>query len=117
MGAYVSPADCTEPAVTVAEAHCTIADTRIRSVLWSKGIDPADLTLPQAMLTALGVAYATALACLEKSRGEETTLLSKHAAYENQAKTLAAGITRQALGLDLTAAASGGLGSIEIGRG
>jgi hypothetical protein len=117
MATYVTPGDCTDPAVSIAESHCILADTKVNAALWSKGIDPASLTLPHPLLTALGVAYATALACLEKSKGEETTLLNKHVAYENQAKTLSMGITRQSLGLDVTTGASGGMGSIEIGRG
>lgn len=117
MGVYVTTGDCTDPAVSVAESHCILADTKVNAALWSKDIDPARLTLPHSLLTALGVAYATALACLERSQGEGSTLMEKHLAYENQARSLAATITRQALGLDISTGASGGMGSIEIGRG
>ena len=118
MGTYVSPSDCTEPAVTVGARHCATADTRIRAQLWNQGIDPEDVTLPNDLLTALGVAYATELACLERSRGEDTTLLNKSDLYARQAKSLAAQITRAALGLDSGASSSGsGLGSVPIGWG
>jgi hypothetical protein len=119
MGTYVNPADCTDPALRVTAAHCTIADTRVNAALWGRGIDPAEVAdkLPLANLTALGVAYSSALAALEGARGEDTTLMAKHTAYENQAKTLVNGLTRQSLGLDVPAGTSGGYGSVQIGRG
>jgi hypothetical protein len=119
MGVYVNPSDCTDPALRVTEAHCALADTRVNSALWARGIDPAEVAplLPLPNLTALGVAYACAQAALEGARGEETTLMSKHEAYEAQAKTQINGITRQSLGLELPEGASGGYGSVVIGRG
>jgi hypothetical protein len=122
MGLYANPSDCTDPALKpiVTEAHCLDADASVSRLLRSRGIAQAEIdamALPNPDLTALAIAHACALAALEAARGNDTTFMDKHDAYKARAKGIAAQITRQSLGLELAAGASGGYGSIVIGRG
>lgn len=117
MGTYVSPTDCHDPAVAVAETHCASADALIAAGLANIGVDPGELTLPVAILTLLGSYYATAAACLERSKGEDTTLINKAQMYSMHAKTLASKLTRAALGLTTDASAGGGSGYCRVRRG
>lgn len=120
MATYSSPGDCTDdPLLTVEESQCKFADTRVNGALAAKGILKAEVAdlLPNEDLTALAVAFAYAKAALEGARGDASLMMDKHRAYENLAKSLAAGITRQSLGLALADGTTGGYGSIEIGRG
>lgn len=118
MGIYVSPTDCDDPAVTVTDSHCAEADTLVAAHLANLGIVQSDLSLPIAALTLLGKYYATAAACREKAKGENTTLLDKARTYEKNASTLAARLSRALLGLDTASPATGGgTGSCRVRRG
>lgn len=117
MGIYVDPTDCHDPAVTVVEAHCANADILIAADLANIGVDPSELTLPVAILTLLGSYYATAAACLERSKGEDTTLINKAQMYSMHAKTLASKLSRAGLGLATDAATGGGSGYCRVRRG
>lgn len=117
MGVYVSRADCTDPAVSVSEEHCARADTLIEADLAALGADPDELTLPVPVLTLLGSYYATASACMERSRGEDTALLSKAAMYGDQAKALAKKLTRPGLGLAVAESTETGAAYCRVRRG
>lgn len=120
MARYSKSADYTDSAFTVSALHMTNADTLVDADLWAQGIDPASVTLPQPLLTQLAVAYASAEAAHDKARGEDSTLLYKSDGYSKRAKAIAAKLTRQALGIAVSApgeAGGGGPGSIRIRRG
>lgn len=120
MSVYVTPADCDDPAVTVAATHCVEADTLVDAALASLGISRSELTLPVSALTLLGKYYATAAACREKAKGEASTLLAKAMAYEKSAQTLASRLNRELLGLASSTASGGssaGFGTCRTKRG
>ena len=92
------------------------ADVYVDGVLWSRGIDPADVTLPNAQLKTLAVTWAIRLAAISGNMGENSPLVSKSREYEKNAGILAGQITRESLGL-AAVSGSGGYGTVVIGRG
>ena len=117
MARYADVADCTDPAITVTDQHLLQADSDVDGDLRKLGLTTADiaaLTLPNAQLTALAVAYASRVAALDGAIGEQSPLLDKARQYATLARERAARLTREALGLD---APTGGYGTVEIGRG
>lgn len=120
MSVYVTPTDCDDPAVTVADSHCMEADTLVDAALANLGVSRAELTLPVSALTLLGKYYALAAACREKAKGEASTLLAKATAYEKSAQALAGRLSRELLGVASSAtggASSAGFGTCRVKRG
>lgn len=117
MARYALPTDITDPALVVTATHLALADSEVDGDLRALGLTAAEigaLTLPNAQLTALAVAYACRQAAQDGSQGADSPLQSRVADYERLARQRAARLTRAALGL---AAPVGGYGTVELLRG
>lgn len=114
MARYANSVDVRETLATVTEDHLLDADKEVDLVLAEKGIDPADIELPQSALTLLAVAFASQKACEDGAIVENSPLTAKARSYERQVARISKGISKASLGL--VAAGAGGLGSISIGR-
>jgi hypothetical protein len=104
-----------DPALTIDEIILSRADVAVDADLRERGINPSDVTLPQALLTQLAVNHARRIAAVEGSLGDNSPLIPKAREYEKSARQLAASISREALGL--TVATGAGFGNVVIGRG
>ncbi len=114
---YAQVDDCKDPAVTVSQENLDEADTYVDGVLWARGINPINVTLPNAQLKALAVTWATRLACIHGSMGENSPLKDKAKEYLKNAETLEGQITRESLGLDDTTTGASSYGTVKLGRG
>ncbi|MGZ8171808.1 MULTISPECIES: hypothetical protein [Methylobacter] len=112
---YAQVDDCIDPSVTVTQANVEEADVYVDGELWAHGINPADVTLPNARLKTLAVTWAIRLAAIQGAIGDNSLLMDKAKEYQKTADLLARQITRESLGLAV--AASAGYGSITLGRG
>jgi len=103
----------------VEESDLDQADRRVGMLLKNKSIDPDEITDFGALdlLRDLAVALATGLAATRGADSADSGMYEKAKAYESQAKTLAAGIDRESLGLAEPGSGSAGYGSISVGRG
>lgn len=115
MAKYTLLTNVKDPVLVVTEAHLTRADTVVDAQLRSLAINPADLVLPQAILTELATCHALRIVAIESAIGENSPLIAKAREYEKQAAMLLNSITREGLGL--TVAAGAGYGMITLGRG
>jgi hypothetical protein len=115
MAKYLDLSDCIDPALVVTASHLADADVYVDLQLNAKGIVPADVTLPNTTLTALAVAWAKRQAAIEGAIGENSPLIDKARQLEKTAATLAALLTREALGL--ANAAGVAYGQIRMDRG
>lgn len=115
MARYALLTDCTDPSVAVTAMHLDGADVYVDGQLWTRGIDPVGVALPNATLTKLAATWAIQLAAVEGAIGENSPLLDKAKQYRVIAESIAKGITRESLGL--TIAAGSGFGGVIIGRG
>jgi len=113
MGKYVNAVDLADPSLVITESHCAEADVFVDSQLWEREIDPADITLPNTLLTSIAGYWAKREAALEGAVGVETILFKKSVEFEKNAVRLAATISRKSLGIET----SSSYGSITIGRG
>lgn len=116
MSKYAQIGDCKEPSVTVNQDELDEADTYVDGVLWSRGINPASVELPNAQLTALAVTWAIRLACIHGALLENSPLKDKGKDYLKNAELLESQITRESLGLNSGSQNTGGYGSISLGR-
>lgn len=114
MAEYATLADCTDGLLQVTAAHLTEASAEVDAVLRARGINPADITLPNAQLTSLAAAYACRFAARDGAMGEGDLMLGKEAAYARLCKERAANVSRESLG---PVGQAGGYGTMEIGRG
>lgn len=115
MAKYATTSDAVDPALVIEERHLLKADVVVDALLHERGIDPADVTLPQALLTELAVNHACRIAAIEGAIGEDSPLIDKAKQYEKSAKLLAQTISREALGLTVEPGA--GFGNVVLGRG
>jgi len=115
---YAQIDDCKDPSVTVSQENLDEADTYVVGVLWSRGINPANVTLPNAQLKALAVTWATRLACIQGSMGDNSPLKDKAREYLKNAETIESQITHESLGLAATtgSSAGSGYGTVRLGR-
>lgn len=113
---YAQIADCHDPAVTVEDADLQQADVYVDGVLWERGINPADVLLPNDRLRTLAVTWAIRLAAIQGATGDNSPLFDKAKEYQKTADLLAGQITRESLGL-AAPAGSGGYGTVTLGRG
>jgi hypothetical protein len=113
---YAQITDCVDPSVTVSQANVDEADVYVDGVLWERGINPDDVTLPHARLTALAATWAIRLAAIQGALFDNSLLMDKAKAYQKTAELLARQITRESLGL-AAVAGSGGFGTVTLGRG
>jgi hypothetical protein len=100
--------------ITIEERLLVVADTHVDSILFSKGIKPQELTLPQPVLVQLAVNIAAQQACIEQANGEESPLLAKSRLYQTMITNLSANLTRPLLGLDYPD--TGGYATIKLKR-
>lgn len=116
MAKYATLFDAVDPVLTnIDERILSKADVAVDAALRERGINPADVTLPQALLTELAVNHACRIAAIEGSMGEDSPLIDKAKQYERSAELLNRSLTREALGL--TVATGAGFGSVKLGRG
>jgi hypothetical protein len=114
---YAQLGDCEDPSVTVSQSHLDEADTYVDGALWARGINPADVTLPNAQLKTLAVAWAMRIACIKGAVDEHSPLKDKAKEYLKNAEVLESQITRESLGLADTTTGSGSYGTVTLGRG
>ncbi|MDP1664133.1 MAG: hypothetical protein Q8L79_03325 [Methylobacter sp.] len=112
---YAQIADCIDPSVTVTQVNVEEADVYVDGELWAHGINPDDVTLPNARLKTLAVTWAIRVAAIQGAMGDNSLLIDKAKEYQKTADLLAKQITRESLGL--TVAVGAGFGSITLGRG
>ncbi len=113
---YAQISDCKDPLATPSQDNMEEADVYVDGVLWSRGINPADVILPNAQLKVLAVAWAIRLAAMQGATGADSPLLDKAEKYKANAKLLESQITRESLGLAAVTGA-GGYGTVVLGRG
>ncbi len=113
---YAQISDCKDPMATPSQDNMEEADVYVDGVLWSRGINPADVTLPNAQLKVLAVTWAIRLASIQGAVGENSPLIDKAIEYQKTAGLLASQITRESLGFTAPAG-SGGYGTVTLGRG
>lgn len=113
---YAQTTDCVDPSVTVSQVNVEEADVYVDGVLWEHGINPADVTLPNARLKTLAVTWAIRLAAIQGAIGENSPLIDKAKEYQKTADLLSKQMTRESLGL-APIAGSGGYSTVVLGRG
>ncbi|OQW74859.1 MAG: hypothetical protein BVN35_09600 [Proteobacteria bacterium ST_bin11] len=117
MAKYCTLADCADPVVAVTNEHLEGADVYVDLALGTAGISPVDaasITLPNAILKAVAVAWAKRLAAIDGSMGDNSLMIDKANQYKTSADMLAKQLNRAALGL--AEPTNGGFGSITLGR-
>lgn len=114
MAVYSEEADYTDEMLSVSDSHMERADAFVEGVLRQKGIDPAEVSLPNPDLTALAVFYASHLAAVENAAGEDPVLESKAKHYMDLYKDKRDQIDRQVLGIE---SGPDPYSAITIGRG
>lgn len=117
MAKYADFSDCVDPALTVSALNLSEADVYVDLALAAVGIDAteaANITLPNATLTAIAAAWAKRLAAIEGSMGDNSLLMDKAKQYQANAEALAKQLTRKALGLSEPTGT--GYGTLTIGR-
>jgi hypothetical protein len=112
---YVTYTALSDPALTITESHCASADVYVDAKLRERGIDPADLTLPIALLTEIAGNWAKRVAAIEGAIGDDSPLIAKAKEFEKNAALLLTGISRESLGLTVPDGA--GYGNVVLGRG
>jgi len=115
MAKYSVLSDCADPALVVTEAHLADADVYVDLQLNAKGIAPDAVSLPNATLTALAVAWAKRQAAISGAIGENSPLIDKSKQFGQTAATLADLLTREALGVANAGGAA--FGQIRMDRG
>lgn len=115
MAKYAGLDDCADGLVAVDEKHLLSADTWVDSDLLARGIKPADVPLPNDLLTELAKTYALSFAANDGSVDADSALAGKAAFYKRLADGLVARISRDALGLAQPVGAS--FGTVSVGRG
>jgi len=114
MAKYATLADCADMLVVCTAQHLQDADVFVDLALQARGIDPADLVLPNPTLTSIAVAWAKRQAAVDGANGPDSPLVDKARQYEATAKILAAKLSRPAVGLATPAGA--GFGQFGLGR-
>lgn len=113
---YAQISDCIDPSVTVMQAHVEESDVYVDGVLWERGINPTEITLPNARLKTLAATWAIRLASIQGAIGDNSLLIDKAKEYQKTADFLTRQITRESLELTVVVS-SGGYGTVTIGRG
>ncbi|WP_020160521.1 hypothetical protein [Methylobacter marinus] len=115
MATYVNAADIDDPSFVITEEHCKGADVFVNLSLRERGFNPADITLPNAVLTEIATYWAKRLAAIEGAIGDDSPLIAKAREFEKDAKTLVGKLTREALGITVPTGTA--FGQITLGRG
>ncbi len=100
MAVYSEISDYTDEMLSVSDSHMERADAFVEASLRAKGIDPAEVSLPNADLTALAVFYGSHLAAVENAAGEDPVLESKARQYASLYRDKREQIDREVLGID-----------------
>ncbi len=114
MAKYANLTDITDSTVNVLEEDLIEADNYIDNLLLIKGINPADITLPNDTLKILAVYYATYKACVRSSEFEDSVFIEKAKQYEKLYKDKEKQIDPKTLGVSTT---SYSIGSMTFQRG
>ena len=114
MAKYVLAADLYDPSLVISESHTLAADVFVDMALQTAGINPGDVTLPNAMLTEIASNWAKRVAAIEGAIGENSPLIAKAREFEKNATMLAEKLSRSALGI--STATTAGYSSFKIGR-
>ena len=117
MGVYADVADCTDAALAVEERHIDEADVYVTLSLKERGLSDADIaaiTLPNATLKMIAVAWAKRSAAIEGALGENSPLIDKAKQFKETATTLVNKLTRESVGLETATGA--GPAFFKIGR-
>lgn len=104
-----------DPSVTVSDTHLLAADGFVDLVLRERGIDPNDVTLPNAILSEIAANWAKRVACVEGAITDSSPLIDKAKQFENSARTLVKMLSRQALGIAEPTGSA--FGQVALGRG
>ena len=113
MAKYVTPFDLEDPSLVIKDEHCAEADVFVDGQLWQRGIDPADVTLPNDLLTQIAGKWAKRQAANDGAIGTDSPLWKKAANFEKDALQLVNSLNRKSLGIATTVS----YGSVTIGRG
>lgn len=103
-----------DPSVTVTEHDAQAADIFVDMALHDRGINPASVTLPNAILTEIAANWAKRSACVQGAIGDNSPLIDKAKQYESQATVLVSMLNRAALGIAEPTGAA--FGQITLGR-
>ncbi len=104
MSKYVNALDLCDPSLTVTDVHTESADVFVDGQLWGHGIDPASVTLPNALLTEIAGLWAKRQAATEGAIGENSPLIDKSRQFERDAMRLVETISAKSLGLNISSA-------------
>lgn len=115
MAIYAELADCVDPILAVTPENLDAAEQWVDGELWKRGINPAEVTLPNERLKTLAVTWAKSLAAEDGALGEDSPLVKKSERLQKTALLLASQLTKDALGI--TAVTGSGFGYINVGRG
>ncbi len=113
MAVYSEASDYRDEMLNVLDGHMERADAFVEATLRGKGIDPADVELPNPDLTALAVFYASHLAAVENAAGEDPVLETKAKQYKELYEDKRDQIDASVLGIDGSASP---YQSISLGR-
>lgn len=114
MPDYCVLADVVDPALTIKQRHVDSGNIYVGVVLRERGIDPAEVTLPNTLLTEIAIVYAKREAAISGAIGENSTLIDKARQFEATLRLLIGGLTREALGIAVTDGAA--FGNVTLGR-
>jgi hypothetical protein len=96
---FASVTHCNDSALSVSYEEIEVANAQVEADLLAKGIDPADITLPNTLLKMLAVNYALNLCATRNIAGEDSPLADKSRLYRQAYLDGKAGLSRAALGL------------------
>jgi hypothetical protein len=114
---YCVLADCVDSALSIELRHVEAGNMYVDVALRTIGINPADVVLPQALLTAIGSTYAKREACIDGAIGEQSVLIDKAKQFKQTLDMLIGQLSKDALGI-VTAPddTAGSYAVIKLGR-
>ncbi len=84
----------------ITEDYLLVADVRLDAELTKLGFKPADITLPNPLLTQIAVFMAMETCCLGEAQGEDSQLLKKADGYKAQYQPLLDSLVLDGLGVE-----------------
>ena len=115
MAKYVNAVDLSDPSLVITETHCEAATVFVDGQLWERGIDPAQVTLPNTLLSEIAGLWAKRQAATEGAIGENSPLIEKARQFERDAVRMVDTISIKSL--NITTVTSPAYGSVTLGRG
>ena len=113
MAKYANLTDILDSSINVLEEDLIQADNLIDNYLRKLGINPSDISLPNAYLKDVAVKYASYVASTREAMGDNTIYLEKAKQYEKQYKDLLENLSLSTIGYSQTTV----LGTVKVGRG